>query len=313
MMTYNFGNLLRYPGRTEKSSEELDILDLPQVYVDRYGIRLMEFQYAHLPFQEPVMLSQLQARMQRAGVRISQINLELNGIAISTSETAARQQAVTLTMQAIDRCDALGCPRLMINQGKLTRDRMETAGDALKRIVDYAEQKKISICMEDRARAQTGRDVIVNPVTYPPAVLPPEPRWVNNNATRVAWKSGFPFVMAPEPPRSYKPSGREWAPDAENTLLMELYKRTKAYANIDVGGMCVDTQQAMDDGIHVMMPYTSGQVHINWRDNPGWDLPATLHTFRDTGFKGLYVIEARPLGDSYTIAEGLKEVILANI
>jgi hypothetical protein len=313
MMTYNFGNVLRYPGRREKSSEELDILDLPQVYVDRYGIRLMEFQYDHLPFGEPAILSQLQARIQHAGARISQINLELQGIAISASEAAARQQTVTLTMQAIDRCNALGSPRLMINQGKLTRENMDTAADALKRILDHAEQKAIRICMEDRARAQKGRDVIVNPVTYPPAVLPPEPRWVNNDATRIAWKSGFPFVMAPEPPRGYTPSGREWAPDAENMLLVELYKRTKAYANIDVGGMCVDTQGAMDDGIHLMMPYTSGQVHINWRDNPGWDLPTTLHTFRNTGFKGLYVIEARPLGDSYTIAQGLKEVILANM
>ena len=313
MMTYNFGNLLRYPGRLEQSNEELDILDLPQVYVDRYGIRLMEFQYAHLPLQDPAMLSQLEHRMQQAGTHISQINLELQGISISSADAAIREQAVTRTMEGIDQCAALGSPRIMINQGKLTRDRMDATVDALKRIVEHAEKKNVKVCMEDRARAQKGRDVLVNPVTYPPAVLPPEPKWVIDNATRVAWRSGFPFVMAPEPPRGYKPSGREWASDAENTLLLELYKRSKAYANIDVGGMCVDTQDAMNDGIYLMMPYTSGQVHINWRDNPGWDMPTTLHTIRDSGFKGLYVIEARPLGDSYTITQGLKEVILANI
>lgn len=312
IMTYNFSSILKVPGLPEKPTQTLDILDLPQMFADRYGVHNIEFQHSHLPVSDASFLRQLISRIKKAKSRISQINLEFGAVTFSAPEPAQREEAVTLTSQWINHAATLGCPRVMVNQGHLTQEKKEYSVPALKRISEYARSKNIKVSLESRTAPLKGRDTRNVSITYPPAVLPPAPSWVIDDATRAAWRQGMPFIM---PPASAADSPfPAWTlPDGENQLLLEHIKATQTYANIDVGGMGVDTQNGMNAGIRALLPFTSGQIHINWRDNPGWDLPTTIRLTRELGFKGMYVVEARSINDPYVVTDGLRETILSNM
>jgi sugar phosphate isomerase/epimerase len=311
IMTYNFGNVLTVPGSLEKSNHTLDVLDLPQMFADRYGIHHIEFQGNHLPVADNSLMQELLGRIKKAKSRISQINVETNGMSISSPETEKRDAAIAACRQWVDHAAVFGCPRVMINQGRLTSALKEQTIRTLKETNDYAKSKGIKLTMEDRARSAPIRNSERGQVVYPPAVLPPSPSWVVDDSTMAAWKNGFPFVMPTDYVAAPLPT---WiAPDGENLLMVEHAEATGIFINIDLGGIGAETQEDINTRIRQLMPFTSGQVHINWRDNPGWDLPSTIRYIRDLGFKGMYVIEARPTGDSYAITNGLREVILKNI
>jgi hypothetical protein len=313
IMTYNFSNILKVPGLPAKPIQTLDVFDLPQMFADRYGVHNIEFQHSHLPISDPSSLQQLVNRIKKVKSHISQINLEFGSVTFSASEPEQREQAATLTNYWIDHAVMLGCPRVMVNQGHLTVEKKVYSIPTLKRISKYAHSRGIKISLESRTAPLKGRDTRNTTITYPPAVLPLTPSWVIDDATMAAWRHGMPFVLPPTPSTADSIFPAWAAPNGENHLLLEHIKATDTYANIDVGGMGVDTQQGMDIGIRTLLPFTSGQIHINWRDNPGWNLPTTIQLTRELGFKGMYVVEARSTNDPYAITDGLRETILSNI
>ena len=48
---------------------------------------------------------------------MNQINVEFGNLNISTPEPTRRLETIDLTKQWIDHAVALGCPRVMVNQG----------------------------------------------------------------------------------------------------------------------------------------------------------------------------------------------------
>jgi hypothetical protein len=277
IMSYSFERILK--GRTEGPDKVLDLLDLPQMYADHYGVHNVEVQHAHFVTTEPSYFRLFRQRVEKARSRVTNVNLEFGAMNISADDPVMRAQAVDLTKQWLDHAALLGSPRLMVNQGPLTRQSKPLAVDTLKRMTAYAKTKGIKVAMENRGGGR-------------PAVVPPP-------------APGAP--PAPPPPPAPAVPITDWI-----DLLAELIQESGAYANCDMGNFPDQEQQHY--GIRKLFPLTDGNAHVKL--NPArYDLPAAVALTRQLGYTGLYSIEANPgpTVDPYQFVQQIYDVLTSSI
>jgi hypothetical protein len=65
-----------------------------------------------------------------------------------------RLETIDLTKQWIEHARAVGCPRVMLNQGALAPEVLETATATLKTIGEYGKSRKIFVTMENRGHVR---------------------------------------------------------------------------------------------------------------------------------------------------------------
>ena len=209
------------------------------------------------------------------------INLEFGPQNISAADPALRQQALDRTREWIDHAVALGCPRIMVNQGAPTPENKDVAIATLKAMGEYGKSRRIMVAMENRGGGG-GRQ----------------------SATTTSAPPALPALPAP-PASPASPASPAWL------LLVEIIKGSGTYANCDLGNFPdQDTQHA---GIRGMFPLTDGNCHIKL--NPArYDLPAALALVRELGYQGLYSIEAGGNGpDPHAAVQAIYDVLLANM
>jgi hypothetical protein len=279
IMSLNFSNILKLPGQEPSAERTLDLFDLPQMYVDVYGVHNVEFQHSHIVQAEtdPAFIKEMKSRVDAAKSQITQINLEFGQQNISATDPALRQQAIDHTKQWIDIAVALGCPRVMINQGQLNRD---TAGEAIttwKAMNEYGKTKNVKVSAETRGAGGGGR---------------------GRGQAETPGAAGAP---APAPPAA-PPGPPAWQ------LLKEVIEGAGAYSNVDIGNVGAPNQDALHDAIKGLFPTSSGNMHI--KSSPNWDIgTAVKFTNATLGYKGLYSIEV----NSHQAVRIVYNTILANL
>jgi hypothetical protein len=278
IMTLNFGSILKLPDQQSTPERTLDLLDLPQMYVDVYGVHNIEFQHSHLIQAEtnPSFAKELKSRVDNVKSQITQINLEFGQQNISETDPALRQQAIDHTKQWIDLAVALGCPRVMINQGPLSR---ETAADAItawKAMNDYGKTKNVKVSAETRGSGGGGRGQA---------------------------RGGGAAGASAAPPAPVPPSGPPaWL------LLKEVIEGAGAYSNVDIGNVGAPNQEALHEAIKGLFPTSSGNMHI--KSSPNWDIGTAIRFTNGTlGYKGLYSIEV----NTHQAVRIVYNTILANL
>jgi xylose isomerase-like TIM barrel protein len=303
IMSLCFGRILKNPSEPDNAARTLDIMDLPQMYVDRYGVHNIEMQHSHFPSTDAAFLKDFSARVTKAKSRISNINLEFGPQNISAADPALRQQALDRTKEWIDYAVLLGCPRIMVNQGAPTRENKAVAVETLKAMGDYGKSKKIMVAMENRGGGGgRGRGGTAG---APGAAAP-----------------GAPEPGAAAPPLAAPPAGTPAAspatpagPPAEPAyvLLVEIIKESGTLANCDIGNF--PDQPTQHAGMRAMFPLTDGNCHVKL--NPTrYDLPAALALTKELGYKGLYSIEAgggAGGGDPHEVVQRIYDILLASI
>jgi hypothetical protein len=178
IMTLNFDSagLLKLPWTTNpRPTQTIDILDLPQYYMDQYRVPNMEFQTDHLA-QDPEralpdaeFFKQVRAKLDAAGVSASQINLEIGGMGNLTGEPLSAW--LTRAKKWVDLAPILGCTRLMVIQDGLAEDTKANCIAAWKPLADYARPHGIKISAETRGGGGGRRGAA-------PAPPPPRPAWM---------------------------------------------------------------------------------------------------------------------------------------
>jgi hypothetical protein len=195
IMTYSFDRIVKVPGQPENPARTLDLLDIPEMFADRYGVHNVEVQHNHFPSTESSFFREFRGRLTKAKSQVTNINLEFGSMSISAPEPVLRAQAIDLTKQWIDHAVELGSPRVMVNQGSPSEENKQVAITTLKIMGEYGKSKKVMVAMEPRggggARGRAGA-----PGAPEPAGPPPPPGWI---------------------------------------LLTEIIKGSGTYANVDVG------------------------------------------------------------------------------
>ena len=277
IMTLNFHALLKLPDQAPSPERTLDVFDLPEMYADTYGVHNLEWQHYHLPSSEPSYYKEIRARADKAKSHVSQVVVEFGGLNVSAPphNFLPRLQAIDLTKVWIDRCVVLGCPRLMVNQGQLTRDNLPVAVDTLKTMVAYGAAHGVKLTLETRGGGP-GRGAAAPAPGAPPTVPSPPP--------------------APE-----TPSEPAWV------VLNDLIRASGAYSNIDLGGVGAANQADLHTALGTLLEVTAGSMHIKQSQN--WDLPTALRFIAGRNYDGLYSIEAR----GHELTRSIYDAILANI
>jgi len=279
IMSLCFNSILKNPSQPDTPARTLDIMDIGQMFADRYGVHNVEMQHSHFPSTEPAYLKEFRDRLAKTKSQVMNINLEFGPQNISAADPALRQQAVDRTKEWIDHAVALGCPRIMVNQGAPTPENKDVAIAALKAMGDYGKSRNIMVAMENRGGGG-GRQGTAAPgsTSAPPA--------------------------SPAVPASPVPAA--WV------LLVEIIKGSGTYANCDLGNF--PDQETQHAGIRGMFPLTDGNCHVKL--NPArYDLPAALALVRQLAYTGLYSIEAGGGGgaDPHAAVQSIYDVLLPNV
>jgi sugar phosphate isomerase/epimerase len=277
IMSLTFGSILKNANQPDSPSRTLDIMDLGQMFADRYGVHNVELQHAYLPSTEERWLKEFRARLQKSRSRVSNINCEFGATMTCSADSAVgRLQAVDLTKRWVDHAVTLGCPRLMLNQGQLTEANRAVAVATLGAMAGYAKTKGVMLSLEPRGGGGGRRGAAPGAADAP--APPPGP---------------------PAPPAYL--------------LLTEVIKAAGIYANVDVANY--GDQDVQHAGIRAMMPYTVGNTHF--RLNPArYDLAAAVRIVRDEfAYRGIYLIEAGvPAGpDPYASIQEIRDFMLEHV
>ncbi len=220
IMSYSFDRIMKN-GSTD-ATRTLDLMDLPEMYADKYKVHNIEVQHNQFLSTETSYIREFLAKVTKAKSRITNINLEFDGMFITAPSPVSRAQGVDLSKRWIDHAVTLGSPRVMVNQGSPTPENKAIAIEALKNIGAYGKSKKVMVAMEPRGGGGGGARR---------GAPPPDPN-------------------APAPP----------PPPPAYILLTEIIRESGTYANVDIGNFGgSDVQQA---GIRAMFPYTDGNTHV---------------------------------------------------
>ena len=153
IMSLNHGSMLRLPWNTSPNpNQTLALMDLPQYYIDQYGVHNVEFQHSHLAQDaknpDPAFFKELKAKFDAVGSRANQINIEIGTLAqmgpdgkAAALSGEARATWLETGKKWVDVAPLLGIKRLMLNQGALTDDSKEGVASLWKELQDYATPK----------------------------------------------------------------------------------------------------------------------------------------------------------------------------
>jgi hypothetical protein len=159
IMTLNHRSMLKLPWDAKPTpARTLAVLDVPRYYLDNYGVTNVEFQNSHLApgtsDPDPAFLKEMKAKLDAAGARANQINLEIGQITrLSTADLRAAW--LTRARKWADAAPILGATRLLINQTGLNDANQADAVAAWKAFQDYATPNGIKICAECRPFSST--------------------------------------------------------------------------------------------------------------------------------------------------------------
>jgi hypothetical protein len=277
IMTLNHGSMLKLPWNTNPNpNQTLALLDLPQYYIDVYGVHNVEFQHAHVAQDtsnpDPAFFKELKAKFDAVGSRANQINIEIGAMAqlgpdgkAAALAGEARANWLATAKKWVDVSPLLGIKRLMLNQGALTDDSKDGVISLWKELQDYATPKAIMISNETRGAGVPtagGRGGGRGAADQPPPPPPPD---------------------MPEPERLRYVWG----------ILNECIEKSGGYSNLDFGSAGrFRNQQQLHDAIKGMMKRSSGSMHI--KSSPDWDIGKAVAFAESIGYKGLYTIEVNP-------------------
>jgi sugar phosphate isomerase/epimerase len=160
-MTLSFDHVLKSARHPDDPRRMLDILDLPQMIADRYGVHHVELQHYHFASTESPYLREMRDRLRKAKSHMNQICLEFGVLNISSPDPVLRIETVDLTKQWIGHATAVGCPRVMLNPGTLAPEVRQAAVASLKEIAAYGKERKVFVTVENRGHGPT----------------PPKPSW----------------------------------------------------------------------------------------------------------------------------------------
>jgi sugar phosphate isomerase/epimerase len=189
VMTLSFSSLLKDPAHPDDPERKLDILDVPQMIADRYGIHHVEFQHSHFASTETPYLKEVRDRLKQAKSSMNQICMEFDTLNISSPQRYLRLETIDLTKEWIDHAVILGCPRVMVNQGTLAPEVRETAIATLRTIVDYGKSRKVFVTMENRGVGRPPNptwEVVVEVIKAAGAYANPDTGNFGDEASRAA-------------------------------------------------------------------------------------------------------------------------------
>jgi sugar phosphate isomerase/epimerase len=139
--------------------QQLDaIMDVPEFLADKWGIHNLDIQSIYILSMDPSYLARFNERLKKAKCKVTNMPLELDDdankwsgiIGPSATDPAIRAKAIGLTRQWIDVAPMIGCPSVMLNQGRNFAENFNSFVETLKIMGAYGRTKNVTVTMENR-------------------------------------------------------------------------------------------------------------------------------------------------------------------
>jgi len=161
MMFGGFGGRLRptWDRSQPVEPQQVDaIMDAPQLLADTYGLHNMDIQSIYFLSMEPSYYARFSERLKKAKCKVTNMPLELDDnahqwagiVGPSATDPAVRAKAIELTKQWIDVAAMIGCPSVMLNQGRNFAENLGSFVETLKTLGAYGRTKNVAVTMENR-------------------------------------------------------------------------------------------------------------------------------------------------------------------
>jgi sugar phosphate isomerase/epimerase len=135
----------------------LTLLDVPGYYRERFGVRNLEFWSHHFESLEPSYLTKLQSRIEAAGSRL--INVQVDAAYdLASLDEAERQRSLQLARRWIDAAATLRSRAIRINPGR-TGGSVEKSIASLKELNVYCVSKRLPLLTENHFGIEMNPDV----------------------------------------------------------------------------------------------------------------------------------------------------------
>jgi len=281
IMSLCFNPVLKSAAHLDDPKRTLDVMDLPDMIAERYGVHHVEMQHAHFASTEPGYLEEFRSRIKKAKSQMNQINLEFGPLNISSPDPVLRVETIDLTKKWIDHAVMLGCPRVMVNQGTLTADVRQAAIDTLRTINAYGKTKKVFVTMENRG----------------------------GGGGRGGRTGAAPTPLTADGAAAATPAR---PPSVTWEVLVEVIKAAGIWANPDVGNF--PDEEARAAGLRALYPLSSGSSHCHYNPERYSEANA-IKISKEVGYKGLYSIEAGANNgpDPYAAVQTILDELLRDI
>jgi hypothetical protein len=137
---------------------ELDIMDVPQMLADRFGLHNIDLSQYHLLSVEPAYLKKFRDRVHQAHSRLINMCLELDPkgysgtVSVCSADPQVRAKALEDAKKWVDIAATIHSPSLMPNQGTFAED-TSGATAALRELGAYGKKRNVAIILEPRGRS----------------------------------------------------------------------------------------------------------------------------------------------------------------
>ncbi|HEX3798008.1 MAG TPA: TIM barrel protein [Verrucomicrobiae bacterium] len=142
--------IFRYQFKQTKPREmpviknELTLLDVPEFYRDKFGIRKIEFWNEHFESLEPDYLAKLKGKIKAAGSQLVDVQIDRISYDLASENEETRLKSIKDVKQWMDAVSFLGSECIRVNPGR-PRGSVDKSIESLKELNAYARNKNLII------------------------------------------------------------------------------------------------------------------------------------------------------------------------
>jgi sugar phosphate isomerase/epimerase len=143
----------------------MDVRDFPEMVADRYHVHNVEIILPHFREAEPSLVRDFRTRLDKAHSRLVNMPLDFgvlwNKPAISSTDSAERDEALGMYRKGIDTAHELGSPAVRCDPGIVNLDDPSRTIDAYTQLAAHARGKGITVVVENHGPIAKNPDVLV--------------------------------------------------------------------------------------------------------------------------------------------------------
>lgn len=149
MSTVIFRNRFKQtkPKHVSAIQNELTLLEVPKYYRERFGIRNLELWSHHFESLEPAYLKELRARVEAAGSRVANVQVDSDYDLASTDETI-RERSLAEALRWVDAAAALNSRAVRVNPGR-TGGSIDKSIASMKVVNRHCKAKGLPLLIEN--------------------------------------------------------------------------------------------------------------------------------------------------------------------
>lgn len=150
---HNFFTKTRYEGAPKLEGKPMELVELPELFADRFHVHNLEVVAPHFASQEPSYLKEVVARLKRTHSRIVDVPVDIGELwdkpGLSSADKKTRARAVSLYKPWFDVAHAVGARSVRCDPGKINSADLTPTIKSYRELAAYAKPLGLYVIVEN--------------------------------------------------------------------------------------------------------------------------------------------------------------------